>query len=59
MTQLSQLINKLCHEVHTLQVNINNVQYIWALSRDQTIYNPKTAWRISEFAIHSENRLLV
>ena len=41
------------------QVNINNVQYIWALSRDQTIYNPKTAWRLSEFAVHSENRLLV
>ncbi|XP_065911814.1 mitochondrial import inner membrane translocase subunit TIM44-like [Dysidea avara] len=39
--------------------NISNVQYVWALSRDQTIYNPKTAWRLSEFAIHSENRLLV
>jgi len=41
------------------QVNINNVQYIWAISRDQTIYNPKIAWRVSEFAIHSENQLLV
>lgn len=41
------------------EVNINNIQYVWALGRDQTIYNPKTAWRLSEFAIHSENRLLV
>lgn len=44
---------------YIVQANINNVQYVWALSRDQSIYNPKAAWRLSEFAIHSENQLLI
>ena len=27
---------------------IKNVQYVWALCRDQTILDPKGAWRLME-----------
>jgi import inner membrane translocase subunit TIM44 len=27
---------------------IKNVQYIWALCRDQTILDPKSSWRLME-----------
>eukprot|EP00794_Sanderia_malayensis_P009719 gene9719-10710_t len=29
--------------------NIENVHYIWAMCRDQTIYDPRQAWRVLEF----------
>lgn len=42
-----------------LQEELENVVYIWALCRDQTIYDPKTAWRVMEFGIQASGRLLV
>eukprot|EP00795_Rhopilema_esculentum_P006312 gene6312-11739_t len=31
--------------------NIENIHYIWAMCRDQTIYDPRQAWRVLEFGI--------
>ena len=42
-----------------LQDNIENVVYIWALCRDQTIYDRRMAWRVMEFAIQHSGKLLV
>ena len=42
-----------------LQDNIENVMYVWALCRDQSIYDHKTAWRVMEFAIQHTGKLLV
>jgi import inner membrane translocase subunit TIM44 len=39
--------------------NIENVQYVWALCRDQEIYDPRTAWRVMEFGIQSNRKLLI
>ena len=41
------------------QDNIENVMYVWALCRDQSIYDHKTAWRVMEFAIQHTGKLLV
>ena len=32
--------------------------YVWALCRDQSIYDHKTAWRVMEFAIQHTGKLL-
>ena len=42
-----------------LQEELESVVYIWALCRDQSIYDPKTAWRIIEFGIQASARLLI
>jgi len=31
--------------------NIENIHYIWAMCRDQTIFDPRQAWRVLEFGI--------
>lgn len=31
--------------------DIENVHYIWAMCRDQSVYDPKQAWRVLEFGI--------
>eukprot|EP00118_Oscarella_pearsei_P023013 m.270848 g.270848 ORF g.270848 m.270848 type:complete len:89 (+) comp40545_c0_seq4:1086-1352(+) len=36
--------------------NIENVHYIWALCRDQSVFDPSAAWRILEFAIQSTDK---
>ena len=41
------------------QEELENIYYVWALCRDQTIYDPKTAWRLLEFAIQAAGKLLV
>jgi len=33
--------------------NIENINYVWAICRDQTIYDHRAAWKILEFAIQS------
>jgi len=38
---------------------LENIYYVWALCRDQTVYDPKTAWRILEFGIQAAGKLLV
>lgn len=38
---------------------LEDVMYIWALCRDQAIYDPKTAWRVIEFGIQSAGKMLV
>jgi import inner membrane translocase subunit TIM44 len=38
---------------------LENVVYVWALCRDQTIYDSKSAWRVLEFGIQSSGHLLV
>ncbi len=44
---------------------MENVFYVWALCRDQTlccdqtIYDPRMAWRIMEFGIQASGKLLV
>jgi len=43
---------------HT-QEQLENIYYVWALCRDQTVYDPKTAWRILEFGIQAAGKLLV
>ena len=43
---------------HTQEI-LENVFYVWALCRDQTIYDPRTAWRVLEFGIQSSGRMLV
>jgi import inner membrane translocase subunit TIM44 len=35
--------------------HIENIHYIWALCRDQSIYEPTAAWRILEFGISSSD----
>ena len=42
-----------------LQEILENVMYIWALCRDQSIYDPRTAWRVLEFGIQSAGKMLV
>lgn len=32
---------------------IKNVHYVWALCRDQTILDPKSAWRLMECAANA------
>ena len=38
---------------------LENIFYVWALCRDQTVYNPKASWRVLEFGIQSAGKLLV
>ncbi len=38
---------------------MENVFYVWALCRDQTIYDPKVAWRVLEFGIQASGKLLI
>lgn len=34
---------------------IENVQYVWAMCRDQSIYDSHSAWRVLEFAMQSSS----
>ena len=38
---------------------LENVYYVWALCRDQTQYDPITAWKVLEFGIAAAGKMLV
>lgn len=38
--------------------NIENVSYVWALCRDQSILDHRSAWRVLEFGIQSSSSWL-
>ena len=38
---------------------LENVFYVWALCRDQSIYDPRIAWRVLEFGIQASGKLLI
>lgn len=40
------------------QDNIENVSYVWALCRDQSILDHRSAWRVLEFGIQSSSSWL-
>ena len=42
-----------------LQEVLENVFYVWALCRDQSIYDPRIAWRVLEFGIQASGKLLI
>ena len=38
---------------------LENVYYVWALCRDQSQYDPITAWKVLEFGIVAAGKMLV
>lgn len=38
---------------------LENVYYVWALCRDQSQYDPITAWKVLEFGIAAAGKMLV
>ena len=38
---------------------MENALYVLALCRDQSIYDPRVAWRILEFGVQASGKLLV
>lgn len=49
---------KLLIVVSLLQDNIENVSYVWALCRDQSILDHRSAWRVLEFGIQNSSSYL-
>ncbi|XP_065174679.1 mitochondrial import inner membrane translocase subunit TIM44-like [Sycon ciliatum] len=49
--QLTKVVNKTGEVVEGGDDMIQNNRYVWALCRDQTIFDARSAWRILEFGI--------
>lgn len=47
------------HILHPPQELLENVYYVWALCRDQSQYDPITAWKVLEFGIAAAGKMLV
>ena len=45
--------------LHPPQELLENVYYVWALCRDQSQYDPITAWKVLEFGIAAAGKMLV
>lgn len=57
--QAQQLTSRRGKEGEVKDELLENIHYVWALCRDQTIYGSRAAWRVAEFAIQASGKLLV
>jgi len=49
--QVSMLTDKKGKAIEGGIDNIENVNYVWAMCRDQSIFDHRSAWRVLEFGI--------